>query len=83
MNTGVNDMRNIGLIEQVNGMRDRKVWGDERCDAVYGTDGSMFPPHWIESPRDTELHIYAKDACLQLPFRYERRDYSNGIPTFR
>ncbi|KZC08680.1 Scavenger receptor class B member 1 [Dufourea novaeangliae] len=83
MHTGTDDMKKIGLIERVNGAEVRKIWGDERCDKVYGTDGSMFPPHWIERPNDAPLYVYAKDVCRQMPFRYERRDFSNGIPTFR
>lgn len=83
MRTGVNDLEHIGLIEEVNGARSRNVWGDEECDKVYGTDGSMFPPHWIERPENATLEIYAKDVCRRIPFRFERRDYSNGIPTYR
>ncbi|XP_076618654.1 scavenger receptor class B member 1 [Colletes latitarsis] len=82
MNTGVQDLRNIGLIERVNGENDRKIWGDERCDRVYGTDGSMFPPRWIEPPY-ADIYVYAKDLCRQIPFSYKRRDFSNGIPTLR
>lgn len=83
MRTGVDDLENIGLIERVNGARNRNVWGDEECDKVYGTDGSMFPPRWIEQPSNATLYVYAKDVCRRIPFRYRSRDYSNGIPTYR
>ncbi|XP_076643032.1 scavenger receptor class B member 1 [Halictus rubicundus] len=83
MRTGVDDIENIGLIEQVNGMRYRKVWGDEECDRVYGTDGSMFPPHWVERPDNATVDVYATDVCRRIPFEFERREYSNGIPTYR
>ncbi|XP_033338572.2 scavenger receptor class B member 1 [Megalopta genalis] len=83
MRTGVEDLEHIGLIERVNGAQDRKVWGDEKCDRVFGTDGSMFPPHWIEMPYNATLQVYAKDVCRRIPFEFERRDYAHGIPTYR
>ncbi|XP_076278202.1 scavenger receptor class B member 1 [Lasioglossum baleicum] len=83
MRTGVDDLENIGLIERVNGVQNRNIWGDEECDKVYGTDGSMFPPHWMERPNNTTLDVYAKEVCRRIPFHFERREYSNGIPTYR
>ncbi|XP_076238842.1 scavenger receptor class B member 1 [Calliopsis andreniformis] len=82
MYTGVGDLRNLGLIQRVNGVENRNIWGDENCDKIYGTDGSMFPPHWIEQPNST-LYIYAKDVCRPMPLRYERRAFAHGIPTLR
>ncbi|XP_076662886.1 scavenger receptor class B member 1 [Andrena cerasifolii] len=82
MHTGVDSLRNLGLIDRVNGVEDRKIWGDEECDRVYGTDGSIFPPQWVQRPNAT-LYIYAKDVCRSMPFRYERRDFAYGIPTLR
>lgn len=82
MHTGIDDLRNLGLIQRINGRESRPVWEDEKCDRIYGTDGSMFPPDWIEQPNAT-LYVYAKEFCRQLPFRYERRSFSNGIPTLR
>ncbi|XP_078050258.1 scavenger receptor class B member 1 [Augochlora pura] len=83
MRTGVDDLEHIGLIERVNGVQDRKVWEDEQCDRVFGTDGSMFPPHWIEQPYNTTLQVYAKDVCRRIPFEFDRRDNAQGIPTYR
>ncbi|CAL7952547.1 unnamed protein product [Xylocopa violacea] len=83
MHTGAGDLRKLGLIQRINGLENHRVWGDETCDRIYGTDGSMFPPHWIEPPDNSTLYIYAKNVCRRLPFRYERRAYSNGIPTLR
>ncbi|XP_076754286.1 scavenger receptor class B member 1 [Xylocopa sonorina] len=82
MHTGAGDLRNLGLIQRINGLENHRVWDDENCDRIYGTDGSMFPPHWIEQPNST-VYIYAKNVCRRLPFRYERRAYANGIPTLR
>lgn len=42
----------------------------------------MFPPHWIKQPNKT-LFIYAKDFCRKMPFHYDHRNFSNGIPTLR
>ncbi|XP_017882564.1 scavenger receptor class B member 1-like [Ceratina calcarata] len=83
MHTGV-DMRSLGLIQSVNGLENHHTWGDDSCDRIDGTDGSMFPPQWIEEPNtNSTVYIYAKDVCRSLPFRYERRSFTNGIPTLR
>lgn len=72
---------NLGIIERINGIENHQIWGDEKCDRIYGTDGSMFPPHWIK-PNKT-LFIYAKDFCTKMPFHYDHRNFSNGIPILR
>lgn len=82
MHTGADDIRNLGMVERINGLSNQRTWGDERCDRIYGTDGSVFPLDWIEQQNST-LYMYARDICRQLPFRYERRGFSNGIPVFR
>ncbi|CAK9815152.1 Scavenger receptor class B member 1 [Anthophora quadrimaculata] len=82
MHTGTDDHRNLGMIERVNGLDNHRIWEDEECDRVYGTDGSIFPPQWVERPNGT-LHVYMKDFCRQIPLEFERRSFSNGIPTFR
>lgn len=82
MHTGRDNLQNLGIIQSINGAEDRHVWGDETCDKVYGTDGSMFPPDWIRDTNNT-LYIYAKDLCRTIPFRYETRTFSHGIPALR
>ncbi|XP_053971469.1 scavenger receptor class B member 1-like [Hylaeus volcanicus] len=82
IHTGVGDLGKIGLIERLNGEKVRKIWGNESCDRVYGTDGSMFPPQWIERP-ESDVYIYAKDVCRAMPLRYEGRHISSGIPSLR
>ncbi|KOC68806.1 Scavenger receptor class B member 1 [Habropoda laboriosa] len=82
VHTGADDHRNLGMIERVNGLDNHRTWQDEKCDRVYGTDGSIFPPQWVGRPNGT-LHVYMKDFCRQIPLEYERRSFSNGIPTFR
>lgn len=80
MHTGTDD---LGLIQRINGRESYWIWGDEKCDRIYGTDGSMFPPNWIQQQPNATIYVYAKEFCRQLPFRYERRSFSNGIPTLR
>ncbi|KAK9293680.1 hypothetical protein QLX08_011426 [Tetragonisca angustula] len=80
MHTGTDD---LGLIQRINGHDSYRIWGDEKCDRIYGTDGSMFPPNWNQQQPNATIYVYAKEFCRQLPFRYERRSFSNGIPTLR
>lgn len=82
VHTGNDDLHNLGMIQRINGLENHKIWDDEKCDRIYGTDGSIFPPHWIQRENST-IYVYAKDFCRQLPFRYQGRGSSNGIPTLR
>lgn len=82
IHTGNNDLDHLGLIQSINGLEDRHVWGDKLCDKIQGTDGSMFPPRLVRDPNNT-LYIYAKDICRNIPFRYEGRAFSRGIPALR
>ncbi|KAK2583550.1 hypothetical protein KPH14_009504 [Odynerus spinipes] len=82
MCTGSDDLNNLGLITRINGKNTQNIWGDEKCDRIYGTDGSLFPPNWIHD-RNTTLHVYAKELCRPMPFRFDGYNETHGIPTLR
>ncbi|XP_043475556.1 scavenger receptor class B member 1-like [Leptopilina heterotoma] len=82
INTGENDMDKLGIIERLNGMESREIWGDEECDKITGTDGSIFPPKLIRDPNAT-LHIYSKEICRTVPLKFHGHSSAQGIPTMR
>lgn len=82
MNTGSRNLDNLGIIERVNGIDNRKIWDDEKCDRIIGTDGSMFPPHLIKDPSKI-LYVYSQEMCRNLPFRFIEQVTTYGIPSLR
>ncbi|XP_024868655.1 lysosome membrane protein 2-like [Temnothorax curvispinosus] len=82
MHTGSKGMENLGMIERVNGMDDRHIWDDERCDKVRGSDGTTFPPNVIEDT-SKPIYVYSKDICRQLPFYFTEQVITYGMPSLR
>lgn len=67
--TGVNDIKQYGIIDKYNGRSYLPHWLNDDCNRLNGTDGSIFPPH-IEKNRI--LFVYDKDLCRLLPLVYEK-----------
>lgn len=82
MHTGSQGIENLGIIERVNGMDNRHIWDDERCDKIGGTTGSMFPPNLIKD-RSKPLYVYSKDFCRIIPFYFTEQVTTFGVPSLR
>lgn len=82
MNTGSQDLHNLGMIERVNGIDNRKIWGDKKCDRIMGSDGSMFPPYLIKNTSKL-LYVYSQEMCRNLPLRFAEQVTTHGIPSLR
>ncbi|KAL6433397.1 hypothetical protein ACFW04_006503 [Cataglyphis niger] len=82
MGTGSRTIDNLGMIERVNGIDNRHIWNDERCDKIMGSDGSMIPPRLIEDTSKT-LYIYSQEMCRSLPFHFTEQVTTFGIPSLR
>ncbi|XP_014612673.1 PREDICTED: sensory neuron membrane protein 2-like isoform X2 [Polistes canadensis] len=82
INTGIHDMDNLGIIQGINGKNILNIWGDEECDKIAGTDGSMFPPKWIKN-RNIPLHVYIKEFCKTFNFNFHEYSNVQGVPSFK
>ncbi|XP_011865453.1 PREDICTED: scavenger receptor class B member 1-like [Vollenhovia emeryi] len=82
MHTGSRGIENLGMIDRVNGMDNRHVWGDERCDKIGGIEGSVFPPHLIEDT-SKPIYVYFKDICRNIPFHFTEQVTTYDIPSLR
>lgn len=82
IHTGSRGIETLGMIDRVNGMDNRHIWDDERCDKIDGTDGSMFPPHMIDDLSNI-LYVYSKDICRNIPFHFTEQVTTYGIPSLR
>lgn len=82
MHTGSRGIETLGVIDRVNGVDNRHVWDDERCDKIGGTEGTMFPPH-IKDDTSNPLYVYSKDMCRKIPFHFTEKVITYGIPSLR
>lgn len=82
IHTGEKDVSKLGMIDQVNGLRNRNVWNDEKCDTVGGIEANLFPYYLIENTSNV-LDIYSKELCKNLPFTFTEEVTTFGIPSLR
>ena len=82
IHTGSQDIDKLGMITQINGKDNREVWGDQRCDQIEGTDGSMFPPCVIKNTSEP-IYVYSKDICRNLPFDFVGQETIFDMPSLR
>lgn len=57
---GINDVEDIGQIHFWNNMDSTYAWGDDSCNAIKGTDSTVFRPSLEDVD---ELYIYNTDIC--------------------
>lgn len=80
--TGEDTLENLGKIYAMNGQTNLNIWADEKCNEIVGTDGSQFPPSWMDKERT--LDIFIKSICKPFPIKYEEEvTVFNGLPALR
>ncbi|KAI4500901.1 hypothetical protein M0802_004112 [Mischocyttarus mexicanus] len=82
ISTGSDDLNNIGIVLGVNGKNYLNIWGDEECDKVDGTDGSIFPRNWIKN-QSIPLRLYIKELCKSMLFNFHEYSQVQGIPSLK
>jgi len=56
------------------------VWTDSYCNAINGTDGSMFHP--FVNKNDT-LYMFSSDICRSIYVQYEKDSYVKGLHSLK
>ncbi|NWJ03274.1 SCRB1 protein, partial [Crypturellus undulatus] len=79
VNTGVQDISRVHMVDSWNGLRNVKYWRSNECNMINGTSGEMWPP--FMSP--TSLEFYSPDACRSMKLVYEQSGQFKGVPTYR
>ncbi|KAG9487610.1 scavenger receptor class B member 1 isoform X2 [Eleutherodactylus coqui] len=80
VNTGVEDISKVQMIDTWNGLKEVNFWNSEQANMVNGTAGQMWPP--FRTPSEP-LEFYSPDACRSMKLVYEKKESFRGIPTFR
>ncbi|XP_031630052.1 lysosome membrane protein 2 isoform X2 [Contarinia nasturtii] len=82
VNTGVDDIRKLNIIDNFNGKPNMSFWSTDECNRVDGTDGSQFPPHLLDKTHT--LEVFIKAFCRKFPMVYDSEvSLFNGVPAYR
>ena len=78
--TGVEQVKDVARVISYDGQAELDYWGKGECNAIRGTDGSLFHP---EVAKNETLYIFNKDLCQSLPLIFQEEVMHHGINTFR
>jgi hypothetical protein len=78
--TGRNDVYQIGQVVSFQDKTELDFWSTEDCNAIRGTDGTMFHP---DIQRNETLYIFNMNLCQSLPLVYQKDVKHHGINTYR
>ncbi|CAD1479885.1 unnamed protein product [Heterotrigona itama] len=79
--TGQRDIGKYGMMDKWNGKSNLGHWTAPECDAVAGSDGSIFPP---PITKHTVLKVFDKDLCRALPLVFKEEVITaGGVPGYR
>lgn len=79
--TGSAGIGSLGQIVRMDNQSSLTAWEGEECNAIRGTDGSMFPPFLSDT---SVLHLFSPDLCRSLALTYTgERVPHQGLETMR
>ena len=78
--TGVDQVKDVAKVISYDGQTKLDFWGDDECNAIKGTDGSLFHP---EVQKNETLFIFNKDLCQSLPLVFQEEVMHHGLNTIR
>ncbi|XP_073981559.1 sensory neuron membrane protein 1-like isoform X2 [Rhodnius prolixus] len=74
---GINNPKEVGMMFSFNGKTVQEVWSGPECNALRGTDSTIFPP--FITP-DEEIVSFAPDLCRSLGAKFQYHINYRGIP---
>ncbi|XP_067910587.1 scavenger receptor class B member 1-like isoform X2 [Heterodontus francisci] len=80
VHTGVNNINQVHLVDNWNGIKKLNYWHSEQCNMINGTAGDMWPP--FITPSDS-LTFFSPDSCRTLDLVFQESSWTFGIPSYR
>jgi hypothetical protein len=77
--TGENDINNIGLIRSWNYQEETNYFEGE-CGKLKGSGGDFFTPHIT---KDQTLRLFSPEMCRSVPMDFEEEQTILGVKTFK
>ena len=78
--TGLEDVAEVARVLSYDGQQQLDFWEGDSCNAIRGTDGSLFHP---EVNINETLYIFNRDLCQSLPLVFQGETEHHGMTTFR
>ncbi|KAM6423538.1 scavenger receptor class B member 1 isoform 2-T2 [Liasis olivaceus] len=79
VNTGVDDISKVYMVDTWNGLKKLPYWHSEQCNMINGTAGEMWPPFMTPS---SPVELYSPDACRSIKLNYTSSGKFKGIPVY-
>ncbi|ODM96304.1 Sensory neuron membrane protein 1 [Orchesella cincta] len=67
VDSGLKSEKGVGKILTYNELPSLTYWNGDKCNAIMGSDGSVFPPHLKTSDK---LTMFEVDFCRSIDFEY-------------
>lgn len=80
MDTGINDITKLGLLQLWNGEPTANLFRGD-CDKVHGTTGELLPP--IPKGQKPPLTVFATDVCRAITIKYDSDYKLHGINGYK
>ena len=78
--TGLDDVKEVARVLSYDGQHQLDFWEGDSCNAIRGTDGSLFHP---EVNINETLYIFNRDLCQSLPLVFQGETEHHGMTTYR
>ena len=78
--TGSENVRDVAQVISYGGQSKLDFWSSAQCNAIRGTDGSLFHPG-VE--KNETLHIFNRDLCQSLPLVFQEETSHHDMTTYR
>ena len=78
--TGQDDVKDVAKVVSYGGQSQLDFWSSAQCNAIRGTDGSLFHPG-VE--KNETLHIFNRDLCQSLPLVFQEETSHHDMTTYR
>lgn len=82
INTGVDDITKMNIIERIDGKEHLSFWGNPECNSIESSDGTIFPPSILN--KKEPIYIYFSNLCRRVPFIYDSEiETDDGVTLLR
>merc|ERR1712170_201009 len=78
--TGQTNVHDVAKIVSYGGKTKMDFWSTRQCNAIRGTDGSLFHPG-VQA--NETLYLFNRDLCQSLPLVYQEEVEHHGMKTLR
>lgn len=73
-------LADLGRIIELNGEPEMDFWEGDDCNAIRGTESSIFPPF---KPKEEGVWAFEAAICRSMQTVYEKPTKYGGLPTSR